>query len=158
MASPKLAPVVLSDEERSVLTGWARRRKTAQALALRSRIVLACAEDGATIASVSGGLEVSRATVSKWRGRFLAAGLEGLSDEPRPGRPRTIPDDQVDLVIVKTLEETPGGHALVDARDGGRDRAVAVGHLADLAGVRFEAARGSDLEAVHGSAVRGQGP
>src|SRR5512135_3374253 len=91
MASPKLDPVVLSDEERSVLTGWARRRKTAQALALRSRIVLACAEDGATIASVSGGLEVSRATVSKWRGRFLAAGLEGLSDEPRPGRPRPSP-------------------------------------------------------------------
>ena len=108
MASPKLEPVVLSDEERSVLTGWARRRKTAQALALRSRIVLACAQDGATIASVSEGLEVSRATVSKWRSRFLTGRLEGLSDEPRPGRPRTITDEQVDQIIVKTLEETPG--------------------------------------------------
>src|SRR5512135_1074417 len=108
MASPKLEPVVLSEEERSVLTGWARRRKTSQALALRSRVVLACAEDGATIASVSEGLEISRATVSKWRSRFLTGRLEGLSDEPRPGRPRTITDEQVDQVIVKTLEETPG--------------------------------------------------
>jgi len=87
--------VVLSDEERSVLSGWARRRKTAQALALRARIVLACAEDGATIASVSTGLEVSRATVSKWRGRFLETRLDGLSDVPRPGRPRLITDDQI---------------------------------------------------------------
>src|SRR5512135_687920 len=151
MASPKLEPVVLSEEERSVLTGWARRRKTSQALALRSRIVPACAEDGATIASVSEGLEISRATVSKWRSRFLAGRLEGLSDEPRPGRPRTITDEQVDQVIVKTLEETPG-HALVHPRDGRRDGDVAVGGLADLASVRAEAARGGDVEAVHGPA------
>jgi transposase-like protein len=108
VASPKLEPVVLSDEERSVLTGWSRRRKTAQALALRSRIVLACAEPDATIAQVAERLEISRATVSKWRSRFLTGRLEGLSDEPRPGRPRMITDEAIEAVVVKTLEETPG--------------------------------------------------
>ena len=108
MASPKLEPVVLTAEERSVLTGWARRRKSAQALALRSRIVLACAEPDATIAGVCGQLGVTRGTVSKWRSRFQADRLEGLSDEPRPGRPRVITDEAVEAVIVKTLEETPG--------------------------------------------------
>jgi transposase len=105
--SPKLDPVSLSDEERSVLTGWSRRRKTSQALALRSRIVLACAAGG-TIGDVAADLGVSRNTVSKWRSRFVADRLEGLSDEPRPGRPRVITDAKVEQVIVKTLEETPG--------------------------------------------------
>jgi transposase len=100
--------VVLSDEERSVLVGWARRRKTSQALALRARIVLRCAENGSSIGGVAGQLDVSRATVSKWRSRFLADRLDGLSDEPRPGRPRTITDDQIEQVITKTLESTPG--------------------------------------------------
>jgi transposase len=107
MPSPKLEPVVLSDEERSVLTGWARRRKTAQALALRSRIVLRCAEGG-SIGDVAADIDVSRNTVSKWRSRFVSGRLEGLADEPRPGRPRAITDDQVDEVITRTLEETPG--------------------------------------------------
>jgi transposase len=105
--NPKLEPVVLSDEERSVLTGWARRRKTAQALALRARIVLRCAEGG-SIGEAAADIGVSRNTVSKWRGRFVCDRLEGLSDEPRPGRPRLITDDRVDEVITKTLEETPG--------------------------------------------------
>jgi transposase len=107
VASPKLELVALSDEERSVLTGWARRRKTSQALALRARIVLRCA-DGDTIAEVAQRLEITRGTVSKWRSRFLAGRLDGLSDEPRPGRPRTITDDQIEQVITKTLESTPG--------------------------------------------------
>ncbi|HEX6358208.1 IS630 family transposase [Actinophytocola sp.] len=107
MPSPKVAPVVLSDEERSVLSGWLRRRKTAQALAARSRIVLRCAEGG-TIGQVAADLGVSRDMVSKWRSRFLARRLEGLTDEPRPGRPRLIGDEQVEQVITKTLEETPG--------------------------------------------------
>lgn len=98
--------MVLTDEERSVLAGWARRRKTAQAL--RSRIVLACAEPDVTIASVCADLGVTRGTVSKWRSRFLTGRLEGLADEPRPGRPRAITDEAVEAVIVKTLEETPG--------------------------------------------------
>ena len=74
---------------------------------LRARIVLRCA-DGATIAEVAHGLEITRGTVSKWRSRFQADRLDGLSDEPRPGRPRTITDDEIEQVITKTLESTPG--------------------------------------------------
>jgi transposase len=107
MPSPKLDPVVLSDEERSVLGGWGRRRMTAQALALRARIVLACAEGG-SVGQVAGDLGLARGTVSKWRSRFLADRLDGSSDEPRPRRPRTITDDEVERVVVKTREETPG--------------------------------------------------
>jgi transposase len=107
MPSPKVVPVVLSDEERSVLSGWSRRRKTAQALASRSRVVLRCAEGG-TIGQVAVDLGVSRDMVSKWRSRFLAHRLEGLTDEPRPGRPRLIGDEQVERVITTTLEQTPG--------------------------------------------------
>jgi transposase len=106
MASPKLEPLVLSDDERRVLEGWARRQKTAQALALRSRIVLACA-DGAAVSAVAAELGVSRTTAGKWRSRFLAARLEGLGDEPRPGRPRTISDERVERVIAATLEQEP---------------------------------------------------
>jgi transposase len=108
MPSPKLEPLVLSAEERQVLEGWARRRKTSQALALRSRIVLASA-DGASVTAVAADLGVSRDTVRKWRGRFQVSRLEGLSDEPRPGAPRTITDAQVELVITKTLEERGPG-------------------------------------------------
>jgi transposase len=104
MPSPKLEPLVLSAEERQVLEGWARRRKTSQALALRSRIVLASA-DGASVTAVAADLGVSRDTVRKWRGRFQVSRLEGLGDDPRPGAPRKITDEQVELVITKTLEE-----------------------------------------------------
>ncbi len=104
---PKAA-LVLSEGERQTLERWARRPKSAQALALRCRIVLACAE-GATNEEVAGRLGVNRSTVSKWRGRFVTRRLEGLADEPRPGAARTITDDDVEWVIVKTLEETPVG-------------------------------------------------
>jgi transposase len=106
MPSPKAEPVVLSDEERSVLRGWSRRRKTAQALALRSRIILSCTEGG-TNGEVAERLGVGRQMVSKWRARFLDARLDGLSDEPRPGRPRVIGDEQIEALITKTLEEEP---------------------------------------------------
>jgi transposase len=76
-------------------------------LALRARIVLRSA-DGGTIGEVAHDVGVSRNMVSKWRSRFLAGRLDGLSDEPRPGRPRTITDDQIEQVIVQTLESTPG--------------------------------------------------
>jgi transposase len=108
MASPKLEPVVLSDDERQMLEGWARRRKTAQALALRSRIVLACA-DGTAVSAVAGELGISRATAGKWRSRFLAGRLQGLTDEPRPGRPRTVTDEHVEKVLTATLEQQPPG-------------------------------------------------
>jgi transposase len=102
------AELILSDAERETLLGWSRRAKTAQALALRSRIVLACA-DGASNKEVAAGLRVTPATVGKWRTRFITARLEGLADEPRPGAARTITDEQVEAVIVKTLEEAPAG-------------------------------------------------
>jgi transposase len=97
---------VLTDEERVTLERWARRPKSAQALALRCRIVLACAEGGHNT-DIAERLGVNRATVRKWRARFMAERLDGLHDEPRPGAPRTISDDDVETVIVKTLEETP---------------------------------------------------
>jgi transposase len=100
------APLTLTDDERQTLQRWARRARTAQALALRAKIVLACAE-GATNTAVAEQLGIWPQTVTKWRGRFVRRRLEGLSDEPRPGRPRTITDAQVEQVITKTLEEPP---------------------------------------------------
>jgi transposase len=106
--SPKLVPVELTEDERLALGAWARRRTTAQALAARSRIVLRCAEGG-TIGQVAAELGVSRDMVSKWRSRFLRDRLEGLTDEPRPGRPRTISDERVEAVITAALEQAPPG-------------------------------------------------
>lgn len=101
-----MAELVLSDDERSQLQAWARRPTSAQALALRSRIVLAAAEGGGNT-EVAQRLGVSRMTVGKWRARFVADRLDGLLDEPRPGRPRTVADEQVEAVITRTLETTP---------------------------------------------------
>jgi transposase len=101
-----LAPVELCDDERAPLESWTRRRTGAQALALRSRIVLPAA-DGLTDTDIAGRLGVHRNMVAKWRARFLEQRLDGLVDEPRPGRPRTVTDEQVEEVIVRTLETTP---------------------------------------------------
>jgi len=106
MPSPTAVVVVVTDEERSQLEAWARRPKSSQALALRSRIVLAAAEGGSNT-EVGERLDVARQTVRKWRNRFAEQRLEGLLDEPRPGRPRIITDEQVEEVITKTLESTP---------------------------------------------------
>src|SRR3954454_9646737 len=105
---PKL-PLVLSDEERETLVRWSRRAKSSQALALRCGIVLGCAEDDGLRANqdVAAQLGIWPQTVTKWRRRFLDRRLEGLADEPRPGAPRRITDEQVEDVIVKTLEATP---------------------------------------------------
>jgi transposase len=98
--------LTLSAEERETLQGWAQRPKTAQALALRARIVLACAE-GKNNTAVSTALRVCKPTVGKWRGRFVAKRLAGLLDEPRPGAPRRIGDAAVERVLTLTLESMP---------------------------------------------------
>ena len=103
---PKLAELALTDQEQAILSRWARRRTSSQALALRCRIVLACAE-GPSNQAVAEQLGISRPTVTKWRSRFVARRLEGLADEPRPGAARTITDEQVEQVLVMTLEATP---------------------------------------------------
>jgi transposase len=99
---------VLTDAERRTLEGWASRRRTAQGLAQRARIVLLCAEGKSNIA-VAAELGITRETVGRWRNRFVTARFAGLSDEPRPGVPRTITDAQIEEVVVRTLEEVPEG-------------------------------------------------
>lgn len=101
-----LDPLKLTEEQRSELRGWARRPKTAQAMALRARIVLAAAE-GRTNTEIAEQQGVSRATVGKWRRRFAEMGLDGLVDAPRPGAPRRVSDEDVERVIAMTLESTP---------------------------------------------------
>lgn len=100
--------LVVAPPERRTLERWARRPKTAQALAQRARIVLACAE-GQFNAAIAARLNVTPQTVGKWRARFLAKRLDGLLDQPRPGAPRRIRDEHVEQVITKTLESTPRG-------------------------------------------------
>lgn len=100
------APLVLSQAEQEQLTALTLRRKTAQALALRARIVLACAQ-GLSNKAVAEQQHVTYQTVSKWRSRFIEYRLDGLLDAPRSGAPRTIDDARVDAVIAKTLESKP---------------------------------------------------
>ena len=101
-----LQPLVLTRDERTTLETWARRRTTAQALALRARLVLRAA-DGESNTVIARRERVTKATVGKWRSRFLRKRLDGLLDEPRPGVPRTITDADVEMVITTTLETTP---------------------------------------------------
>jgi transposase len=99
-------PIVLTTEERETLERWARRPTTAQALALRARLVLRCAGDE-TATAIARDVHVTKQTVGKWRGRFIERRLDGLLDEPRPGVPRKITDAHVERVLTATLESTP---------------------------------------------------
>jgi len=106
MASRILPKLDLSVAERAELSSLAAHRNTAQAVALRARIVLACAE-GALNKDVAERLQIDKKTVSKWRRRFIEHRLDGLQDEPRSGAPRTIEDARIEAVIVRTLESLP---------------------------------------------------
>lgn len=103
---PRLKPLTVTDDERAKLEAWVRRPKTAQRLALRSRIVLAAA-DGQSNTAIAADLRVTLPTVGKWRQRFLDRRLDGLTDEPRPGPPRTVTDAHVEDVVTRTLESKP---------------------------------------------------
>jgi transposase len=103
---PKPARIELTDDERAQLESWARRRTSAAGLAARSKIVLAAAE-GLSNTEIAARLGVSRPTVTTWRSRFAEHRLDGLVDEPRPGRPRTVTDEQVERLITETLESAP---------------------------------------------------
>lgn len=106
MAGRRAVTLVLAEAERTELRALAARRSTAQAMALRARIVLACAE-GAQNQDVAARLGVGEQSVSKWRRRFAEQRLEGLRDEPRPGVPRTVDDARIEAVITATLESAP---------------------------------------------------
>jgi transposase len=101
-----LLPLTVPATDREILVRWTRRPKTAQALAQRARIVLAGA-DGRANTAIAHELHLSLPTVGKWRERYRQRGLEGLTDEPRPGAPRTVSDDEVERVLTETLETTP---------------------------------------------------
>ncbi len=98
--------IVLSSAERERLLSWSRRHKSSQALALRSKIVLACAQ-GRTNKDVAAELRVNPVTVSKWRNRFAVDRLDGLVDAPRPGAERSIADDVIEQIVIDTLETAP---------------------------------------------------
>jgi transposase len=116
MAGRHLAKVVLSDMERARLTSLEGRRKTAQALAVRTRIILACA-DGQQNKDVAARLGVHPMTVGKWRRRFQSQRLDGLYDDPRAGAPRSIDDTLIEAVVARTLESHPPGTTHWNSRD-----------------------------------------
>ena len=126
-----LTELTLSGEDRDTLTRWVRRPKTAQALAQRARIVLSAAE-GRSNSAVAAELGVTARTVGKWRRRFLEQGPDGLSDEPRPGAPRTITDDMVEAVIVKTLEEKPTDATHWSTRSMARQMSMSQGSISRI--------------------------
>src|SRR4029453_8016020 len=101
------AEVVVTDDERAALVRLTKRARVNRALAFRARIVLACIDSSDT--AVARRLRTTKTTVAKWRGQFVERRLGGLYDEPRVGAPRTISDEQVEAIIVKTLETTPPG-------------------------------------------------
>ncbi|HEY4176756.1 MAG TPA: IS630 family transposase [Kofleriaceae bacterium] len=115
-ASKRAVRIVLTEEEREILENYTRRRTTAQALALRARIILRCAEGGENT-EISVELKINRNTVGRWRQRFHEARLNGLLDEPRPGAPRQITDEKVERVVVATLESKPKGATHWSTRD-----------------------------------------
>ena len=123
--------IELSDDERETLRRWVRRHRSSQALVLRSRIVLGCAEGG-TNQEVAATERVHPATVSKWRRRFALDRLEGLVDAPRPGAERTISDETIEAVVVDTLETAPGDATHWSTRDLARKHGISKTTVAEV--------------------------
>ena len=109
-------PLLLTEEERERMQSWAHRSRSQPLLARRARVVLACAE-GLDNKTVANRLRCSLGMVGKWRSRFLQTRLEGLYDEPRPGTPRKVSDEQVEQVVIQTLESTPRGQTHWSTRE-----------------------------------------
>ena len=156
MAWP-MPELVLSVEENNQLVEWTRRHKTSQALALRARIILACAQDIPND-EVARRLRVNKKTVGKWRRRFVERRLDGLLDAPRPGAPRKIDDARIEQLIATTLNERPRGATHWSTRS----MAAKVGVSRSdgesrVARVSTAAASQRDLQALHRSAVHRQG-
>jgi transposase len=139
MPSPVAVEIVLSAEARERLAALARRRKTRNAVAVRARIVLAAA-DGESNREIAERLGIHRNTVSTWRRKFAEHGPEGLEDQPPPGKPRTLSDEQVQAVVTKTLTSRPENAA----RWSTRSMAAAVG-LTQSAVARIWRAHGLQL-------------
>lgn len=155
--APLATPLALDVEERETLERWARRPKTSQALALRSRIVL-CAAEGKTNVAVARELGIARSTASKWRGRYLELGPDGLLDEPRPGVPWTITDAQVEEVLTRTLETMPAGATHWSTRSMAQSTGLSQKHdQPHLAGFRAAAALYGELQALDRPALRRKG-
>ena len=114
--------LTLSGDERKTLERWARRHSSSLALALRCRIVLACADSDRTNTAISADQGCSPATVSKWRHRFAQDRLDGLVDAPRPGAPRKIGDEVVEAIVIETLETAPDDATHWSTRDPAKKR------------------------------------
>jgi transposase len=123
-----VAKVELSAQVAGILEGYAQRRKTAQGLALRARIVLGCAA-GLSNKAVAAGERVTAQTVGKWRQRFIERGVDGLLDAPRPGVPRKIDDVKVQSVLVETLESQPSGATHLSTRSMARHSGLSISSI-----------------------------
>jgi transposase len=152
------AAVVLTEDERMQLQAWARRPKSAQALALRSRIVLTAA-DGLGSTAVAAKLGINVSTARKWRSRFLTDRLDGLTDEPRPGLPRTVRDEQVEAVITATLESTPANATHWSTRSMAAELGLSQSAVSRIwRAFGAAAAPAGVVEAEPGSVIHRQGP
>ena len=152
LGRPKVA-LILTDDERVRLDSLAHRSRTVPHLARRARIILACAE-GHDNKVVAKRLRMSQVTVCKWRGRFIRERLDGLYDEPRPGTPRQISDDQIEQVDrADAGRDAARHHTLEQPWHGEGERAGPHDRAADLARVRAAAASERDVQAVDRSAA-----
>jgi transposase len=152
---PKAVALELSEAERGELHRLLRRHGVGQALAQRIRVVLACAEPGATNLGVATALGVSRQAVATWRRRFAEHRLEGLTDAPRSGAPRSIGDNAVEHLVALTLEEAPRNathwSTRAMARRAGRSQ-TAVSRIWRAFGLRLHRVETSQIQAAQGAA------